>query len=243
MSQNNESTVQNNTATVLSMIERVAMSKDVDIEKMEKLLDMQERIAMRNAETAFYSDFSEMQVDIPIIYEDGEISYTSKSGNNNATRYSTLENILTVVKPIMKKYGFSIFFKTSSTDKTITVIGTLAHRAGYKVETDITLPFDNSGAKNGVQAIGSSTSYGKRYVLCALLNIATSKEDDDGNSAMQKVDVTKYITRINNAKDQEELTKIWHLATTETKDKNDLAAHEEIKAYLVNRKKEIEASA
>ncbi|WP_340146807.1 ERF family protein [Halomonas sp. PA16-9] len=41
------------------------------------------------------------------------------------------------------------------------------------------LPADISGNKNAVQAFGSSTSYGKRYVLSALLNI-TRGQDDNG---------------------------------------------------------------
>jgi hypothetical protein len=31
--------------------------------------------------------------------------------------------------------------------------------------------------------MGSSTSYGKRYTACMLLNIVTQEEDDDGTSA------------------------------------------------------------
>ena len=42
------------------------------------------------------------------------------------------------------------------------------------------LPLDTSGSKNGVQAVGSTVSYGKRYAICALLNISTG-DDTDGN--------------------------------------------------------------
>ncbi|WP_409524602.1 ERF family protein [Pseudomonas sp.] len=44
------------------------------------------------------------------------------------------------------------------------------------------LPLDTSGSKNAVQAVGSSTSYGKRYVMSALLNLTTRGEDDDGHA-------------------------------------------------------------
>ena len=52
------------------------------------------------------------------------------------------------------------------------------------------LPLDTSGSKNAVQAVGTSVSYGKRYVMCAMLNIATRGEDDDGISAAPKATVT-----------------------------------------------------
>jgi hypothetical protein len=46
----------------------------------------------------------------------------------------------------------------------------------------MTLPLDTSGSKNNVQAVGSSTSYGKRYTATLLLNIRTKGEDDDGHA-------------------------------------------------------------
>src|SRR5690606_9193784 len=56
-------------------------------------------------------------------------------------------------------------------------------RDGHSEETTIFLPADTSGSKNSVQAVGSSTSYGKRYTASALLNITTRGEDDDGRAA------------------------------------------------------------
>ena len=49
------------------------------------------------------------------------------------------------------------------------------------------LPADISGGKNPLQAIGSSTSYGKRYTAGALLNITSRGEDDDGWAGGAKV--------------------------------------------------------
>jgi len=46
---------------------------------------------------------------------------------------------------------------------------------------------DTSGSKNGVQAVASSVSYGKRYTAGLLLNITTTGEDDDGNGPAAKI--------------------------------------------------------
>jgi hypothetical protein len=43
----------------------------------------------------------------------------------------------------------------------------LSHELGHSEETTMTLPLDTSGSKNNVQAVGSSTSYGKRYTATA----------------------------------------------------------------------------
>ncbi len=43
------------------------------------------------------------------------------------------------------------------------------------------LPLDTSGSKNNIQGMGSSLTYGKRYLVTAMLNIVTEGEDKDGN--------------------------------------------------------------
>lgn len=157
---------------MLSVIERVALDPAIDIAKLEKMLDMQERILNRNAKQAFMADFATMQAELPEIAERGE--------SHNKQKYATLEDINEAVKPILQKHGFGVSFRVKQNGHII-VTGILSHREGHSEETEMMLPADNSGSKNAVQAIGSTVSYGKRYVLCALLNISTRKEDDDGN--------------------------------------------------------------
>ncbi len=83
----------------------------------------------------------------------------------------------------MAECGFALRFRVQRTDDQISVTGILSHRDGHNEETTLSLPSDGSGSKNAVQAVGSSTSYGKRYTAFALLNITSTGEDDDGNKA------------------------------------------------------------
>lgn len=167
------------TSAVLSMIERVASNPDADIEKLEKMLDMQERILARNAMVAFNAAMAEMQSEIPTIEKGGAIVVNGQE----RSKYARFEDIMRVVKPIMQRQGFAMSFRTETGQGFVKVTGVLMHREGHREETSMELPIDSSGSKNTVQAIGSSTAYGKRYVLCALLNIATGGEDDDGQTA------------------------------------------------------------
>ena len=158
------------------IIERAAANPDVDVTKLEKLLDMQERVLSRRAEVAFNGAFAEMQAELPVIIENGAI----KIGGEVRSRYALFEDINETVKPILKKYGFALTFKTATEKGAATVTGILMHKDGHREATDITLDADTSGSKNSVQSIGSSVSYAKRYCLCALLNITSRGEDDDG---------------------------------------------------------------
>jgi len=168
------------TAPILAMVERVAMSPDADMDKLERLLDMQERVLSRDAEMAYNAAMSALQADLPAIH---------KSADGHNSKYAKFETINETIRPHLAKHGFSVSFRSSFPDGMLEVTGIIAHKSGHREETSMHLPFDKSGSKNDVQAIGSSVSYGKRYVLCMLLNISTS-DDDDGVSAVMSPQAT-----------------------------------------------------
>jgi hypothetical protein len=162
---------------LLTVIERVAMSPDADLAKLEKMLDMQERVLNRNAKQAFASAFAHMQAELPEI---------DRLGKTDKGKYARFEDINEAVRPILQRHGFGVSFRINQGDGKIAVTGVLSHCEGHTEETDVVLPADTSGSKNSVQAVGSSISYGKRYALCALLNISTRGEDDNGAQAGAK---------------------------------------------------------
>jgi hypothetical protein len=165
---------------IIQVIERAAMNPNVDIDKMERLLQMQERIMERNARAAYAAAFAEMQPDLPEIPEHGK-------GHNNAS-YALWEDINDLIKPVLAKHGFGISFKPGRDGPNITVTAILTHREGHSEEASMILPIDSSGSKNAVQAVGSSTSYGKRYTASALLNLTSRHEDDDGKRSGPPID-------------------------------------------------------
>lgn len=165
------------TGGMVAMIERLALSPDVDVMKLEKLLEMQERIMAQNAKAAFTAALAEMQPDLPIIGERGQ---------SNTGSYALWEDINEAIKPVLSEHGFALSFRTGQDDEKIIVTGVLSHSEGHSEETTMHLPADTSGSKNAVQAIGSSTSYGKRYTAAALLNLTSRGEDDDGESGGAK---------------------------------------------------------
>lgn len=169
--------------SIMAVISRAAADPTCDIEKMERLLAMHERMQDRSAQAEFSKAMAEMQCEIPSIAERGK--------GHGTIRYATFEDINDVMKPIMQRFGFAISFKVVHEGTGVSVTGILMHRSGHREETTMLLPSDTSGSKNAVQAVGSSTSYGKRYVMSALLNITTRGEDDDGLAAVP----TAYITK------------------------------------------------
>jgi len=158
-------------AAIVSMIERAAMNPAVDIDKMERLLQMQERVFERQAQVEFNAAFARMQPELPAV---------ERLGKSNTGDYGRWEDIQAAIQPVIARHGFGLSFKTNVTSDTITVTAILRHAGGHDDSTELALPADKSGSKNAVQAVGSSVSYGKRYTACALLNIQVGGEDNDG---------------------------------------------------------------
>lgn len=170
---------------MVEVIERVAMNPDVDVIKMEKLLDMQERILDRQAQQEFDIAMANMQPELPVVAKKGIIY--NKDGVTVRSKYAKFEDINKEVKPFLCQYGFSMTFAINQQGNEISVMGVLAHKAGHRETTTIVLGPDVSGQKNAVQAVASSVSYGKRYTMSALLNLIFEDEDDDAENAVAYV--------------------------------------------------------
>lgn len=174
---------QSESAAIISMIERMASDPTIDIARLEKILELRERVNSQNERRAFDAAFAAMQPDLPVISEKGEI----KVGNEVRGRYAKWADIGDATAGPLAKHGFALRHRVSQTDTKVVVTGVLSHREGHSEETSISLPIDTSGSKNAVQAIGSSVSYGQRYTGRVLLNLrsrfAPDNVDDDGRAS------------------------------------------------------------
>jgi hypothetical protein len=174
-----ESTALAVTAPAVSAFERMASDPNVSVDKLERLIAMQERINAFTARAEFDAAFSEMQAELPVIDEKGRIEV---KGQLRST-YAKLEDIHDVVKPIMHKFGFAMRHRTEwPADKPgiIRIVGILTHKLGHREETSFEAPMDRSEYRTDIQSQGSTVSYGRRYTTMDALNISTRGMDRDG---------------------------------------------------------------
>jgi hypothetical protein len=178
---------------LLSVIERAARDPSVDIDKMERLLAMQERVQERNSKAAFTEAKIAMRAELPEISARGRIIVRGKVNGKREgeiiqdTPFARFEDIHDAVMPVLARHGFDLSYRNGlSPDGKVRVTTILSHVGGHTEETMFDLPHDSSGSKNSVQAVGSSTSYGKRYGTLSILNIKVAGEDDDGQAASYK---------------------------------------------------------
>lgn len=180
--------------SIIHVIERAARDVTVDIDRLERLIAVYERMKAQEARASFDRSLAAMQPQLPAIDENGRIEIKEKGTDRviQATTFALWEDINDVIKPILGAHGFGLSFRCGiASDGKIAVTGILSHEDGHREETTITLPHDSTGSKNAVQAVGSSTSYGCRYAARLLLNITSrAPEDKDRDGAT----VTDAIT-------------------------------------------------
>jgi hypothetical protein len=169
------------TSALLQVIERAARDPNVDIVKMKELFAMRKEIAMEAAQATFNAAMNACQADTRPIATDA----TNPQTRSKYASYAQLDRAL---RPIYTKHGFSISFDEGDSPKTehVRVLAYVAHSGGFTRTYRTDMPADGKGAKGGdvmtkTHAAGSAKSYGKRYILKDVFNIAVGEDDTDGN--------------------------------------------------------------
>lgn len=189
-------------ASMVSMIERIAMDPNIPLDRLEKMLDMKERMedraredADREAKKAYFAAMSKCQAELPVVTKTRRNSHT----NSN---YADLAAIEEQAMPIIHAHGFAVSFQPDGyNDKgELRVLWEISHSEGHSRNGVGEIPVDGAGAKGvvnktGTQAFGSTATYGRRYLLCMLFNISTG-DDNDGNKPKEddKPEAPKFIT-------------------------------------------------
>ena len=163
--------------SMLALLARAAdPASGIDIERMKEIRALYKEIKADEAEREFAAAMAQMQGELPLVAQGGRDTHKNIS-------YSRLEDVLAAARPAMQRHGFSIGFDIVHEKDGVVVTGTLTHSAGHSRSTTRRYPIDTGPGRSAIQALGSSETYGRRYVMMSLLNIASDK-DDDGHAAM-----------------------------------------------------------
>ena len=166
---------------LLGMLERLAHDPAVSVDKLERLLAMQERVMGKRAEDDFNASMLAAQGEMRPVSTDALNPHTS-------SRYATFAKLDKALRPIYSKNGFSLSFSEGDSAKAdhIKVLCYVSHRGGHTRTYSKDVSTDASGPKGGAimtkaQASGNAQSYGMRYLLKGIFNVAIGEDDDDGN--------------------------------------------------------------
>jgi hypothetical protein len=170
----------NGSGGLLNFIERASRDPEFDVAKFEALLRMQREIVQEQARVAFNRAMAEAQAEMMPVIRDATNVHTQ-------SRYAKLETIDREMRPIYTKHGFGVRFGSDVAPREgwLRIVCTVSHTGGYSETNYLDAPPDTAGSqgkvnKTPVQAVGSSVSYLRRYLLAMVFNIVLA-DDDDGH--------------------------------------------------------------
>jgi hypothetical protein len=114
---------------LMRAISRAATDPATSADKLERLINMHERVTAQAARLAYTAAFADMQHELPITEEHGRIDFAD--GAQPPYTYALWEDINEVIKPILKKHGFALSFRTGREGDSVIVTGILSHWNGH----------------------------------------------------------------------------------------------------------------
>lgn len=178
---------------------RIAVESGADLDRLERLMALQERWQASEAKKAYDEAFAAFKAEAVKIVKNREVT----AGPLNGKKYAELFAVVNAVTPALSRHGLSSSWRITKDDKDwLEVTCTLRHSAGHFESVSMGGPPDAGGAKNPIQARASTVSYLERYTLKAILGLSEQEDDDDGNSAGRNMD---WLARVQEAATADEL--------------------------------------
>lgn len=162
---------------------QIAVSKDVDITKIEKLMQLKKEWDAQQAHKQFLEALSGFQSEVPALEKTKTVKFEGKTGGKTHYNYAPLGEIDEKIKSCMFKFGLSKRWEIADKDGSIVCTCVISHKDGHSEKTTMSAKKDATGGKNEIQQYASAITYMQRYTLIAALGLATADEDNDGTTA------------------------------------------------------------
>lgn len=153
----------------------LAVDKDLDISKLERLMELQKAWQIDQSRRAFFSSLAKFQSEVPEIRKAKTVAYNDVKYN-----YAPLSDVVRQIKDTCRDCGLSYRWEILDDKEIIKVTCLVTHLDGHTEQTTMTATPDDSGKKNKIQQRGSSIEYLKRYTLIGALGLSTTDSDVDG---------------------------------------------------------------
>jgi len=224
---------------------RIAVTNNADVEKLTKLMDLQERWEKNEARKAFNEAMKRFKANPPEILKNKLVEFDTSKGKTSY-RHATLDSVCEIVTKALYDVGITFSWKVSQDKEFITVAAVLTHDLGHSEQTQLMGMPDNSGGKNPIQAVGSTTTYLQRYSLLAACGLAASNDTDGvvrDTKGLDEDKVREYLAQMSEVYTLPELQTVFGKAYKEATAVNDRQAMAAFISAKDTKKKEIQNAA
>ncbi|MGX6999861.1 ERF family protein [Caballeronia sp. KNU42] len=167
-------------ATTPADLLRIAVESNADLDRLEKLLELQERWEANEARKAFVVAMAAFKAEPVEIFKRKEVGYKTKEGDFVGYKHAQLSDVTDAITPAMARHGLSFDWDIHQGSGSITVDCVVTHVLGHSKKVTMSGAPDSSGKKNQIQQAASTITYLQRYTLLSVTGMSTKDEDDDG---------------------------------------------------------------
>lgn len=227
-------------STTPSQLLAIAVQQGADLQKLEKLMELQERWEANEARKAWVVAMSAFKAHPPEIVKDKHVSFTTQKGTTSYD-HATIGNVVEAVTKGLGQHGLSHRWDMEQLDGgRIKVTCVITHVMGHSEATSLTASPDDSGGKNNIQAIGSTVTYLQRYTLLSSTGLASKDMDDDGRisepqKGMPENQRADFEAAIEALTDRTEGEKLWARIVNVCNECKDKAAYDDLKAKITKK--------
>ena len=176
----NDTTGQPNTAQVFQSPDtfiQQAIEKGSDVTVLSGLFELKQRWEQAAAKRAFHAAMLKFQTIKPVLPKTSEVSF---GGGKTAYKFCPIEKMEELLKAPLAECGLTYRWESIHDGERDGQKCIITHIEGHSEANAMFAPSDDSGNKNKIQGIGSSSKYLQRYTLVGALGLTTSDQDDDG---------------------------------------------------------------
>lgn len=166
-----------------ALLLQMAVQQGADLDKLERLMALQERWEATEARKAYDAAFAAFKAEAVRIIKNRSVTAGPLAGK----KYAELFSVVNAVTPALSANGLSSSWQITKDDKDwLEVTCTIKHSAGHSESVSMGGPPDVGGAKNPIQARASTVSYLQRYTLKAITGLSEQEDDDDGGRGVEE---------------------------------------------------------
>jgi hypothetical protein len=176
------------------MIQRAATDPSFDMEKFQMLLTEYRNERETKARRLFNAAMAATQAEIGPVLRD-------RKNTHLGNRYATLDAMLDVILPVASAHGLNVRFGSAASGQpgwqcVSCIISLGDHTETLTLEAPVVVPPVSAGGRTQmtpIQAVGSTTTYLKRYLISNAFALRTSEagtatDDDDGEATRRNPD-------------------------------------------------------
>ncbi len=181
----------------MAMLLNAATNTALDIDKLQRLIDLKERNDKLMAEQAFNAAVAAYKLREPVIVKNGKAEFMNSRGQQVSYSFARLSDITEAVKAPLAEHGLSFRWEFHDQEGRISVTCWLQHAGGHAVSCTASGMPDTSGSKNALQSVSSTKTYLERMTLLSVLGMSAVEAEQEDDQPQVAADANRVNAIIN----------------------------------------------